>query len=278
VFAFHHTSMNKKAKQKIKLEHGLRKAIEMDELELYYQPKINTQSQKIVGVEALIRWNEGGDHLIMPSEFITLAEELNLIQPINEIVLKKSCKDCKQLHHLGYSDISMAVNLSAKAFNENFLIKQVNDCLSASDLPPRSFEIELTENILMENTQKALRLLMQIKELGVSISVDDFGTGYSSLRYLTQFPLDKVKIDRSFVNQISTSETSTLITEAIITLAHKLNLTVVAEGVETPEQFEFLKSRHCDELQGFLFSKPLPLATLIHVLETNKGQFKQEAA
>lgn len=241
----------------ISLETDLRYALERNELEVYYQPKMDLQSGKITGAEALLRWSHPERGSVSPSKFIPLAEETGLIEPIGEFVLHEACRQLRKWQTEGLPNFRMAVNLSARQFNQLNLHQRLSRILIENNLDSQDLELELTESTLVQNAEVAIRRLKALKTLGIRIAIDDFGTGYSSLSYLQQFPFDVLKIDRSFVHNIHTNEANSAIITAIITMAHQLNLKVIAEGVESQEELEFLKKYNCDEMQGFLFSHPV---------------------
>ncbi|MDW0110731.1 EAL domain-containing protein [Sporosarcina aquimarina] len=246
------------------LEMELRHAIEHNEFVLHYQPQIHNVSGKLIGFEALIRWQHPRLGLLAPGHFIKLAEENGLITQIGEWVVNEACLQNKKWQDAGMTPVKMSVNLSTQQFLTRNLISFVEEVLERTGLDPKYLVVEITENMAMEYNYSIL-VLKQLKELGVGISIDDFGTGYSSLNYLKNFPIDYIKIDKSFVSELMKSENDAIIVVAIITLAHNLDLDVIAEGVETEEQLDFLKSHNCDITQGFLFSKPLPAAEIENV-------------
>ena len=267
-YRFYNSKMNELAIEKLQLEADLQKALQTEQLVLYYQPKVNLKSNKIVATEALLRWKHPELGLLSPTEFIPIAENSNLIIPIGEWVLKEACKTTKELQEKGSSELHVAVNLSAKQFVSDDLVQTVSDILKETDFTPHCLELELTEGMIMENKPHTLDTLNKLKKLGVRISIDDFGTGYSSLRYLSQFPLDAIKIDKSFVKKLPFNKNDAMISEAIIELAHRLNLEVIAEGVEREEQIEFFRNKNCDTIQGFLISNPLDKTELRKLLDS----------
>ena len=256
-FHFFESEMNNRNLESIKLENALYKALDQEELVIYYQPQIDSETNTIIGTEALLRWNHPTEGMISPVDFIPIAEETGLILPIGRWVLVNACKQLKEWHKQGHSEMSMSVNLSGRQFEENNLVSMVKSTLEELDLAPRFLHIELTENQIIKNTEVTIKKLKQLKKIGVNISIDDFGTGYSSLGYLKNFPIDALKIDRSFIRDIIKDDDDAAITNTIITLAQNLKLNLIAEGVETKEQLEFLKSKNCYIMQGFYFSKPI---------------------
>jgi diguanylate cyclase (GGDEF)-like protein/PAS domain S-box-containing protein len=257
-YQFYNDSMNAASMKRLALENRLRKALERQEFLLYYQPQIDLFTQEIIGAEALVRWRHPEMGLVFPTEFIGLAEETGLITEIGEWVLTQACLQNKAWQTAGLKRIRMAVNLSSRQFQQRELIEIVSRVLARSGLDPRCLELELTESMVMPNAEEAVSTLRKLKAMGVRISLDDFGTGYSSLSYLKRFPLDTLKIDRSFMKDIVSDPDSMAITRAIIAMGHSLSLKVIAEGVETEEQLAFLKEQGCDEAQGYFFSPPLP--------------------
>ena len=260
-YQFFKPFMLSKGYRQMSLESSLRKAIEHEEFLLHFQPKMSIQTGKIEGMEALLRWNHPQRGLIYPSEFVTVAEEVGLIQPIGEWVLLNACQQIKAWKRAGFPPISIAVKLSGYQVNQPHWISKVQTILERTGVDPKSLEMEITETVLMDNSDVALSNLRQLDEMGIRISIDDFGTGYSSLSYLQRFPIHALKIDRSFVRGIGKlgKETDTVITKAIVSLARALNLKTVAEGVEKMQEKTYLQSIGCDDMQGYLFSKPLPV-------------------
>ena len=236
------------------MEQDLRKALPAGEFELHYQPVVNLASKQISGFEALIRWNHPTRGLISPASFIPLAEEISFIVPMGEWVIKQACATAAQWP----DHLHIAVNISAVQFRNPGLMQVITSALAASGLNPARLEIEITETVLLHNKEATLAVLHQLRALGIRIAMDDFGTGYSSLTYLQSFPFDKIKIDRSFVKNITENSGSLNIVRAVAALANGMGMTATAEGVETTEQLDRIASEGCTEMQGFLFSKPLP--------------------
>jgi diguanylate cyclase (GGDEF)-like protein len=260
-YLYYSSDMAEAGIDRLKLETDLRKAIELDQLVLHYQPQVDTVTGCVVGAEALIRWNHPEHGLVPPFKFIPLAEEMGMIGALGEWVLRRACLQMKELEQLGLHLPKIAVNVSALQFNTAF-IKRVSEILRETRLDPTSLELELTEGVIIENTASTVKALHDLKELGVTLSIDDFGTGYSSLSYLSRFPLDKLKIDRSFVVDFANSENDASLVIAIIAMAKSMNLGIVAEGVETHDQYHFMTSNGANVIQGFLFSKPVPASEL----------------
>ena len=258
-FQFYTAEMNRQVNERLQTETSLRRALERNEFELYYQPRINVRSGTLVGCEALLRWQHPERGMLLPERFIALAEETGLIVPIGEWVLKRACAQARAWQKAGASPIAVSVNLSMRQFKEA-LATAVGNALEESGLDPRLLEMELTESLIMHDTDAAIRVLGRLREIGVELSVDDFGTGHSSLSYLTRLPISALKIDQSFVQEVTGCGRADegLVAQAIISLARNLKLKVVGEGVETEAQFEFLKKHDCDEVQGFHFGKPMP--------------------
>ena len=261
-YQFYTNSMSATAFERLSMENALRKALGNDELLVYYQPKIDLVSGRAIGMEALIRWNHPEMGLISPAEFIPLAEETGLIVPIGEWVLRTVCKQIRDWRDTGSEVLRVAVNLSACQFRQTMLLQVVGQIIDETGIGAEWLELELTESVIMDNIQTSSTVLRDLKKMGVHISMDDFGTGYSSLSLLKRLPLDTLKIDQSFVRDITTDPDDAAIVDAIISLAHSLRLRVIAEGVETSEQLEFLRSRGCDEVQGYLFSRPRPVVEI----------------
>ncbi|MBK8016502.1 MAG: EAL domain-containing protein [Betaproteobacteria bacterium] len=258
-FAFYSSGMHTTNVDRLSLEAQLKKAVvEQTQFVLHYQPKVSVREGRIIGAEALVRWVSPDRGLVPPNEFIPIAEETGLISSIGEWVLESACRQAAAWVRKGLPPVRVAVNLSARQFYSPGFIDSVRRILAESEVRPGAIELELTESMMMQNVQHVADLLMELKLLGLHISVDDFGTGYSSLGYLKRLPLDALKIDRSFVRDVPGDQDDVAITSAVVALAHSLRLKVVAEGVETDEQLAFLRELGCDEIQGFLFSKPVP--------------------
>jgi diguanylate cyclase (GGDEF)-like protein len=258
-FQFFTSEMNERVNERLALEHALRRAIEQREFVLHYQQRVDLKTGAIVGAEALVRWMHPEWGLVRPARFIPLAEETGLIVPIGEFVLREACRQARAWLDQGLDPGLVSVNLSARQFRHEALVRQVSRVLEETRLDPRHLEMELTESTVMHNVEAAVATLQGLKSLGISLSVDDFGTGYSSLAYLRNLPIDKLKIDRSFVRDIGagTSANEGVLAQAIISLGHNLHLQVVAEGVETDAQVRFLRKHQCDEGQGFFYGEPV---------------------
>ncbi|HEX2531075.1 MAG TPA: EAL domain-containing protein [Burkholderiaceae bacterium] len=257
-FRFFTSDMNVRAFEQLVLENSLRRALERGEFELHYQPQFSTATGRIVGAEALIRWRHPELGLVLPDTFIAMAEQNGLIVPIGAWAMREACRQGKAWHDAGLCFGRIAVNLSARQFMSGDLLDTIREALDQSGLPPSMLELEITESTIMHNPPEAIVVLNRIREMGVALSIDDFGTGYSSLASLKQYPIDNLKIDRSFVTGIPHDPDDVAITEAIIAVAHKMRLKVVAEGVETGEQAEFLRAVGCDVAQGYFLGRPMP--------------------
>ncbi|MDO8127645.1 MAG: EAL domain-containing protein [Candidatus Brocadiales bacterium] len=267
----HYTSaMHTKIADRLTLEDDLHKATEREEFVLYYQPQVDVKTGRITGVESLIRWQHPKRGLLSPMEFIHVAEDTGLIIPLSEWVLRTACAQGKSWQDVGLTPLRITVNLSAHTFLHPHLIETVSDALRKTNLAPRLLELEITEGTIMQSIEVTTHRLRELNSLGINIAIDDFGTGYSSLSYIKSFPIQKLKIDKSFVRDITTDPNDAAIVTAIITMAHKLGLAVVAEGVETVAQLEFLRSLECDEIQGYLFSKPVPAEEFEKMLAQDK--------
>ncbi|MDB5773638.1 MAG: Bacteriophytochrome cph2 [Burkholderia sp.] len=259
-YRFYSSDLNERSLQYLGLQSDLHKAIERNELQLYYQPKIDTHSRKVVGAEVLLRWPHPGRGMVPPDEFIPLAEETGLIVPLGEWVLAEACRNVDAWQRQGLAVPRVSVNVSGRQFSTPGFHQTVHDIIGRSGVDPQCFTIEVTESMLMENVDANIALFKQLKAMGLHLSMDDFGTGYSSLSYLRRFPLDELKIDRSFLAELdlANGEDSGKLIVAIIALGHSLGLRIVAEGVETEAQYEFLRKYDCDECQGYLFGRPIP--------------------
>lgn len=269
-FQFYQADMNATALERLELESDLRHALEQQEFVLYYQPQFSGDGKRLTGAEALLRWNHPRRGLVPPVEFIPVLEELGLVVDVGDWVLAEACRQLKAWHLAKVRVPKISVNISARQFADGQLGNRIARMLEITGLPPACLELELTESILMREVNEAMMILDTLKNLGLSIAVDDFGTGYSSLNYLKQFPIDVLKIDRTFVDGLPSGEQDAQIARAIIAMAHSLNLSVIAEGVETHEQLEFLREHGCDEVQGYLFGRPMQA----HRFET---QFSNDA-
>jgi diguanylate cyclase (GGDEF)-like protein/PAS domain S-box-containing protein len=258
--------MNVELLKQLSLESALRKAIENEQFVIYYQPKVDMQSGRITGLEALLRWQRPGHGLVPPAYFVSVLEDSGLIVQAGEWVIATVCEQIKQWTHSGIGPRQVSVNVSARQFVDHDLDADVKRALQHSGIAPALLELELTESSLMQNTEATIAALLALKNRGVDLSIDDFGTGYSSLAYLQRFPIDKVKIDIAFVRNLTGDFAQASIAQTIIHMAHSLKLTCIAEGVETKEQREYLRYHGCDEMQGYLFSRPLPLRKVEELL------------
>ncbi|HEX2826796.1 MAG TPA: EAL domain-containing protein [Burkholderiales bacterium] len=256
--AFYSSELNARALQRLQLTAQLRRGLERDELVLHYQPKVDVKTGEVVGAEALVRWRHPDRGMVPPGEFIPLAEENGLIVPLGEWVLKNACRQIRQWQEAGYRVPCVSVNVSSQQFRQGDLTAVVSRILGEAQVDISRLCLELTEGVIMENAQQNIETLRDLKAMGVKLSIDDFGTGYSSLSYLSRFPLDELKIDRSFIMQIKAPDDRAAIVTAIIAMAHSLGLSVVAEGIETEPQLAFLGAQGCDEYQGYFKSKPVP--------------------
>jgi diguanylate cyclase (GGDEF)-like protein len=265
-YQFYSASMDAESAARIALDSGLRKALEQKEFVTHYQARVDLNSGKVLGAEALVRWQHPEHGLIPPAKFIQLAEDTGLIVPLTEWVIHTACSQNKVWQEAGLLPMDITVNISTRSFQQGDLIKIVQEALSQNSLEPKYLKLELTESTLMHNPDVAVSTLEKLKAMGVKIMIDDFGTGQSSLSYLKRFPVDAVKIDQSFVKDITTNPDNAAIAGAIIAMAHSLKLKVIAEGVETLEQLEFLRSLNCDEMQGYFVSRPAPVDEFTHLL------------
>jgi len=265
-FQFYTPAMNEESLERVRIESGLRNALERKEFVLHYQPQVDLKSGRIVGMEALIRWQHPELGMVAPNRFVGVAEETGLIVPIGAWVMRTACAQNKAWQDAGLGMLRVAVNLSARQFGAADLVPSIEAALRDSGLAPSCLELELTESLFMGDIAPAVELLHRMKALGVNLSIDDFGTGYSSFSYLSRFPIDVLKIDRSFVSDITHDANDAAIVDSIIALAHNLRLSVIAEGVETAEQLDYLRLQGCDEMQGYYFSRPLPAEDFARLL------------
>ncbi len=256
-YQYYTADMNTRAFEFLLLESGLRKALDNNELEVFYQPLIDLETNTLLGMEALLRWRHPEKGMISPGDFIPLAEETGLIEPIGEWVLRAACTQNKEWQDAGYPPVKVSVNMSARQFNKKNITELIGDILQETGLSPEYLGIEITESVIMQDVKSTIAKLKKMHKMGITLSIDDFGTGYSSLSYLKLFPIDNLKIDQSFVFNITSDSTDAAIAASVILLAHSMNLKVVAEGVETQEQLEVLRRQGCDYVQGFLFSRPV---------------------
>jgi len=270
-YQFYIASIGAKSEEALLLELELHQALEREEFQLYYQPKVNPRTGRIQGAEALVRWYNPTRGSVSPGEFVPMAEKTGFIVPLGEWVLKTACAQAKVWQDANFSPFRIAVNLSGHQFNQPNLSGLVIDTLKETGLDPSYLELEITESALMCNPEGAIETLGELKAIGIQISIDDFGTGYSSLSYLRQFPFDTLKLDRSFVSEVTKDEKDAAITTAILQMARSLNLKIVAEGVETASQLAFLRSHECDEIQGYLFSPPLSAQNFEELLRSDKS-------
>ncbi|MEH7300284.1 putative bifunctional diguanylate cyclase/phosphodiesterase [Neobacillus drentensis] len=269
-YQWYNSDMQQEIHDMVKIETQLRKALKQNEFTLNYQPLVDIKDGRIFGFEALIRWNNADLGMIPPSEFISLAEEIGMISQLGEWVLKEACIKAKTFSKICREPIQIAVNISSKQFQEENFVEIVQHVLSETKLPPFQLELEITESVSMDNMDTVITKLNSLKEMGISISIDDFGTGYSSISYLKYLPVNTLKIDRSFVQNMLNNTKDRALVESVISLAKSFGFNVIAEGVETEEQLELLKSFDCGYAQGYLFSAPLPMKDLYRLFEENK--------
>ena len=267
-------SMNAKALERIILESQLHKALKEQEFVIYYQPQVAARTGEVVGIEALVRWNSRELGVVEPVRFLPLAEEIGLVIQIDQWVMAQACRQLRRWLDAGLPPVTLAVNISGQHFMKNELLETVTEVLAETGIDPALLELELTEGVLMAHTERTVKTLKALKGMGVRLAIDDFGTGFSSLSYLKRFPLDVLKIDRSFINEIITDPDDAAITLATIEMAHTLKLQVIAEGVETPAQLEFLMRNGCDNYQGYLFSRPVPPEEIPQIIPFAPPVFK----
>jgi diguanylate cyclase (GGDEF)-like protein len=277
-YEFFNQDMNAQTIERQSIEADLRDALKRQEFVLYYQPKINLQTERITGAEALIRWLHPDRGLVSPLQFIPIAEESGLILPIGHWVLRETCRQVQDWIDAGLNATPVAVNVSSLEFRSEGFLESLLAILKDTRLDPRYLELELTESVLMQHAKSSASVLSTLKSIGVRLAVDDFGTGYSSLSYLKRFPIDSLKIDQSFVHDITTDTDDVTIVSAVITMAKGLKKCVIAEGVETEEQMTFLQAHGCDEAQGYYFSKPVVAHQFAKLLETGIAPFRPHAS
>ncbi len=269
-YQIYSAALNANAFERLAMETSLRQALERKDFLLQYQPQVDLNTRQIIGIEALLRWHHPELGLVSPAKFIPIVEENGLIVPIGEWVLRTACAQNKAWQDSGLPPIVVSVNMSARQFQQKNLVGMVSQVLRETGLDAKYLELELTESILIQKEEPFIAMLSELHSMGIALSIDDFGTGYSSLSYLNRFPINTLKIDQSFVNNITKNPNDAVIVTAIITLAHSLHLKAIADGVETTEQLEFLRSLHCDGMQGYLFSQPLPADEATKLLAEGK--------
>ncbi|HJU71946.1 MAG TPA: EAL domain-containing protein [Paucimonas sp.] len=270
-FQFYAHEMNARVLERLQLDARLRRALDQDEFVLHYQPQVDIATGRIVGVEALVRWQPQDGPMVPPNHFIPVAEETGLIVQIGEWVLRTACAQSREWQRAGLPAIRTAVNLSARQFSRQDIVKLVSQVLQETGCCAGALELEITESVIMKNAAAGAETLARLNEMGVSLSIDDFGTGYSSLSYLHRFPIHTLKIDRSFIGDIVSADDDAPIAKSVILLAHSMHLRVIAEGVETEEQLAFLRKHHCDQIQGYYFSRPVPAAQIEDLLRANQA-------
>ncbi len=274
-FQFFSPELNEQAHRQLDMEGFLRHAVERNELELNYQPIVNAANGELNAIEALLRWENPELGRVFPDVFIPLAESTGMIIPIGEWVLRTACRHIRKLRDAGWNDLKISVNISGRQLEQNTLIETVKSALDTANIPASCLILEITESLLMKNIKKTRAILQELRSLGVGLSIDDFGTGYSSLNSLMVLPIDTLKIDKSFIHEVTSNHQNLSLVQGIILIGHNLNLQVVAEGVETTEQARLLNTNGCDELQGYLFSRPLTLDKLTERLKETRGIFAQ---
>ncbi|WP_342546226.1 EAL domain-containing protein [Lysinibacillus sp. FSL K6-4013] len=265
-YSFYFDELQTDAQRVLLLDSELRRAIENREFELYFQPKIAMENEQIQGLEALVRWNSERLGFVSPAEFITYAEDTGLIIPLSELIIEKACEAVIQMQQYGWKT-PVAINISSIHFKQQNFLESIQTILERYNMPANNFEIEVTERTVMNSANETVSKLVRLKQLGFKISIDDFGTGYSSLSYLVRFPLDCLKIDRSFIQHIGSLDEKQAVVDAIIQMSHRLKMKVVAEGVEQAQQVDILRKMNCDIIQGYYYSKPLPLNELMEFME-----------
>lgn len=273
-YQFYAPEMNRQLQERLALENGLYSALEQDEMILHYQPRVDLASGEIVAVEALLRWNSPQLGMISPAKFVPIAEQNGLIIPLGDWVLRSACAQSRAWQQAGLPGIRMSVNLSARQFEQPELAERIAQVLQETRLAADCLELEVTESLIMKDVQQSTIILQQLHAMGIALSLDDFGIGYSSLNYLQRFPVDTLKIDQSFVQDISTDADDAAVVRVIIALADSLQLNITAEGVETQTQLEYLKAHGCDEIQGYYFSGPLPAEAMTQLLRERRNLWR----
>jgi predicted signal transduction protein with EAL and GGDEF domain len=266
-YRFFSEEMNTRMLERLAIESDLRKALERDELLLHYQPQVESMTGRVVAFEALVRWNHPQKGMVAPFEFIDIAEESGLIIPLGEWVMRAACEQATKWHRAGFPEIRVSVNVASQQLTESDLVATVQKVLTSTGLDGAHLEVELTESSLMSDVETITQTLQKLKDFGLSLAVDDFGTGYSSMNYLKRFPLDALKIDRSFVRDLNLDANDAAIAKAVIALAKALDLSTIAEGVEEEEQLAFLRALGCDLIQGYFFGRPMPADEVLGFLE-----------
>gem|GEM_PF-1698786 len=277
-YCLYSSEFDRGLEQRARTEAELHRALERSEFQLYYQPQLSLRSGAIVGVEALLHWRHPQRGLVMPGEFIPLLEECGLMPAVGTWVLREACRQAREWQLQGLAPVRMAVNLSALQFKLVDLVEIVRDALEAAEMSPERLELELTESLILENVEQTIQAMHDLKHLGISLSLDDFGTGYSSLSYLRRYPVDRIKIDQSFIRDMHGHAGSAALVRSILAMAHNLGLHTIAEGVETVAQFDYLRKQPCDEMQGFLFSRAVPASEIAHMLAEGQRLVLNQAA
>jgi diguanylate cyclase len=271
-FQFFKADMNLRAVERQSLEGNLRQALAREEFSLHYQPNVNLDTGEITGVEALIRWRHPDRGLVAPAQFVPIVEDCGLILPIGRWVLREACRQAREWQEAGLPFNRISVNVSAAEFRAKNFVAEISTCLKETGLEARYLDLELTESVLMHHAESSTTILHALKEIGVHLAVDDFGTGYSSLSYLQQFPIDILKIDKSFIHRLTCGPDDSPIVGAIINMGKSLKLRVIAEGIETQQQLAFLQAQHCGEGQGYLFSRPVAAAQFTDLLKVGSTE------
>jgi diguanylate cyclase (GGDEF)-like protein/PAS domain S-box-containing protein len=276
-YKFFASHMNERYSRHMSMENDMRRALQGNQFQIYYQPQVNIETNEIFAMEALIRWDHPAQGLISPSEFMSIAEETCLIQPIGDWVLRQACQDLKRWREAGLTDVRVAINLSVCQLDQENIVSDIIDALRQYDIPGDRLEIEITENVLMKDIDNCIRKLSLLSDHGIKIAIDDFGTGYSSLSYLKRLPIDTIKIDRSFIHDMHNSDEDSSIVIAIIAMARGMNLNIISEGVETEAQLEKLKAWRCNNAQGFLFGRPMANADAVKMLSNPQSYLPKTA-